>query len=409
MMTTSSPRGLVWVLIPLFLVPVSVIGQERDPQIQKILDDWKKRQQRPKPIRYRFEGTLTFPKEALTFDKRSINPKAPPVEKDAIMIDKGMLLLDFSSGRYRLEREADGYNLLRGVDRQSSTTTFDGQKVWTTSRLFEGGKEVKKPDQPDVAILSGKMDWTPMDLKLLPLFAAHGIVVIGEKDQILPGKWQFEPDTTLLSVHGRGAYDNRTCLLLRTHPLASGEAAYFKEFWVDPARESALVRIVDYLGRHPTTELNIQYQRTKDGWLTKGWNGTRRRWSTGFKTSTPVYYTRFQVTEIILGPTVDEKDFQLEIKPGMLVRQIERKGPPLPPHLRKEGKSIRREGNLYRAGDDLTLREVVFEGGVERYRWNPVWPWVLAVLGVLGIGGLFWWRRRATTPDTGRGEKRDGD
>jgi hypothetical protein len=64
------PR-LRWLTVAFLLgVPLGALrsepGQEIDPQIKKILADWGKRQERIKVVRYRVEGTITFPKESLS-------------------------------------------------------------------------------------------------------------------------------------------------------------------------------------------------------------------------------------------------------------------------------------------------------------------------------------------------------
>ena len=327
--------------------------------------------------------------ESSNLAKRAKNPNAPAVTQDVILVDKGSLLLDIPRERYRLERVEDEYHVQLGMTELSYTKTFDGNLTWWTGGRSKAGKEVKKPKDPDVGTYSGPMQHSPIDMKLAPLFAGHGIVLIQGGD-IIPGKWHVGPETALLSVHGVGAFEGRSCLILRTHTVGSGAEASFKEFWIDQGRQSALVRILRYIGNHPTTELNVQYQKTKSGWLTRGWTDSMRNWTPDFKKSTLVHFTKYDVKELNLGPIVEEKDFQLKINAGMLVRKIELKDP-----ITEPIKPTKDLGRYYRFDDNLRPREVVFEDGVERYRSTFHVFWLLISLGALvAIGWYIWWRRK---------------
>jgi hypothetical protein len=222
-----------------------------------------------------------------------------------------------------------------------------------------------------------------VDPSLWPLFAGHGIVVTDNREQMGPGRLKLKPDPEMLIVHGQGVHDGRPCLVLRTHTLSGGAGTWVREFWVDTARASAVVRQVEYSNGKISDDKDIQYQQTRCGWLPKSWTFTVRN-SAGGKT---LLTERMQIKELTLDPPVTDADFRIDVKPGMLVKKsVHGDVQPNDPGRPKEEK-------FYRIRDNGDWNEVVIANGVERSRWSLRSIWWVAGL-VTGAVTLAWGVRR---------------
>jgi hypothetical protein len=352
-------------------------AQELDPRVRKVLADWKKRQERVKTVRYRVEGEGIGYREALAIQAQAF--KTTPPTKDERTSPKFTLLLDFTTNRHRLETEEYSWSVSTNkVTKERKIIAYDGKQItgvrpWTGESVTKRDPLTKKTD---AAIGTGPrvLERAPFTDTPWPCFAGHGIVVISDREQITPGRLKFEPDLSLLTVHGQAVHNSRTCLVLRT-PASHGSMPMFQEFWVDPGRDSALVRRRQFAGQTPTTDVEMEYQATSHGWLVRAWTITRRLLAPSGRVVTGGV-VRFQVKELALDLPVTDSDFQAEIEPGMLVKKA-------------DGGE---EGRLYRIGSDGDWHEVVREGGVERTVGGFSSWWLLALFPVAGL--LLWWFRR---------------
>jgi hypothetical protein len=377
----SFRAGLMAAVGVLLLAEVA-FGQGMDQQLDKIAADWAKRQQRIQRVRYRVSGEVLVRRDSLTDDHGK--PFQPAGEPTIKLPFKWTYLLDFQTNRHRLEIDQQMI-LIPSVTLQqhSSVITFDG-KNWSCRQVIEG-KSNQAPT--DILIGSGNFSKQYEEPSLYPPFYGLGIVPYAGSDRIYPGQLSFEPNTDLLTVHGQVVHDGRPCLVLRTPPSEGTQGMCYDELWVDPARDSALVRHARYGGKTPTTDLIIWYRETTHGWLPDHWQQTMH----GDKE-----IKRARVEALEIDPSVSDADFRIAEEPGMLVTTGVYPGSGselLPPMSDVRNFRIDKEGKR---------REVVFEastrGGenkvekpVARTRW--VW-WAIGVAVVaVTLAGGYWVKR----------------
>ncbi len=144
----SRRRGVVYfcLLLPPVLLPISgpAVGQEKpDPRIEKVLADWKKRQERVKTVRYHVVGGVTITKEAIIQDKQVEKiPYDPAKVVDVHLKWECKLLLDFQSNRHRVEHFQQTYHVPTGqIDLDTFLGVFDGTVSKFTSTWGEPVKD----------------------------------------------------------------------------------------------------------------------------------------------------------------------------------------------------------------------------------------------------------------------------
>src|SRR5262249_27885105 len=246
------------------LVGSRAAGQELDPRLKKILADWKKRQERVKTVRYRVEGESIAYKEGLALLARSFKTKPPT--KDVRTRPSFTLLLDFTTNRHRLETQGYSFSgTTNELTKITKTIAYDGKQIvgvgpWTGESVT---KQKPKTKETDAAIGTGTgvLQHAPFEPTQWPCFAAHGLVVISDSDQIIPGRLKFEPDMSLLGVHGQAVHNGRPCLVLRT-PARKGGATTVEELWLETGRDGALARRRHLIDRIPRTDAAMQNPKT---------------------------------------------------------------------------------------------------------------------------------------------------
>lgn len=104
---------------------------------------------------------------------------------------------------------------------------------------------------------------------------------------------------------------NNHLLVLRTDPAAS--VPYLvDEFWVDPGRESAILRHVYFSGKNPWFRFDTVYRKSSRGWMPASWTFAHT-------SSHLVEVARYTVESMEVDPTVANADFVLPIDPGRIV------------------------------------------------------------------------------------------
>lgn len=366
--------------------PRPALAQDADPQVERVFADWKKRQTLAKSVLYRVRGERIEPKGS--WPDQIGRPSGNLPAKDIVSTSRRSVLLDFSTSRYRLEKEEELYH--PGTDKlypYVQTRVFDGIHV----KSYRPRERNTHPDSgvgptdPELGI--GKGDLTRLALESVnwPLFVGHGSVPSKHRPVLLT-KLTVLPDPTLFYVHGRGVHQGRPSLVLRTHSRPSGS---YEEFWVDPARDSAIVRQLWYVTNKPCTDLDIAYDNPVHRWLPSKWTFTERDNGTGKTT----LVERMRVEAVTLDPQVDNAAFQIQERPGMLVAHITHEPPAAPGEFPPESKE-----QFYRIKEEGTIQEVVIEKGVVRevpsFRW--FW-WLLALVPAIGLGIWLLLRRRTVT------------
>jgi hypothetical protein len=270
------------------------------------------------------------------------------------------------------------------LERFARVATFDGKQRFG-AKIRDPG-EARKATDPDITIETGDFRFFDrIDPGKYPPFYGHGIVPYAGTSRLFPGHLTIEPDTEPLTVHGEVVHDGRRCLVLRTPP-SQGVATSYDELWIDPSRDSAIVRHAFYSGKTPRVDMLVWYRQTSHGWLSDRWEQTIRT-SKGVEE-----IKRASVEELEINPAVSDADFRLQEKPDMLVRTSvipprdeQSEGPPQPTNVHN-----------FRIDEGGNRREVVFENGQEKRQphaqW-PLWAGLIAVL-VAGLACLAWIRHR---------------
>lgn len=327
-------------------------AQQVDPKLQEVFDAWKKRQGRTKSVLYKLSGEALLPKGSFPDWKGVPQPNVPP--RDITFPIRRTLLLDFATGRSRDEMETQKYH--PQTDKLYSEyyrRPFDGKEIkyYHPRERNTHPDEWKDPSQCELGIGSGYMGGAAYSQNLWPMLLGHGTVPWYHKVP-LPGQLKVVPDIDTMYALGRAVHRGRTCQTFRTQ--AKSES--FEEWWVDTARDGAVMRYTSYLRTYPHMDLDIEYGQTAHGWLPKRWTFTIRTPSTGKLE----YEERMRVDQLLLDPGVTDADFDIEIRPGMLVARVTTETP-APGKFATKGKT-----RLYRAEKGGGLREVIFEKGVER-------------------------------------------
>jgi hypothetical protein len=382
-------RGHLW--LPLAFIGFltapwhSCLAQDRppDPRITKVFSDWEKRQTNVASIRYNIRGERVLTKGSTT-DNYGKPLKPPTPANDISFPFKRSYLFDFSTGRFRIEsweqhsaKAGQFYARVRNVAFNGSVLKNAFPRDANTNDVFS-----YPPESPDVTIFAGNLSGYRFENEYLPLFFAHGIVPTIEQ-QITAGRFNQKLNSSYFHVHGTGVYGGRPCLVLRTETLQLTSKT-FDEFWVDQGRQSAVVRYVCFSANRPSSDTIIQYRNTGQNWLPKAWtmtlyNGDRTHW---------IY--RASVEELLLDPGLSDADFDIEIKPGMRVREARFPDSPNPLFVPEP------ETKDYVQSE--SLRPTQLMDGPGMLGWSR-WLWVLTGLSaVTGVIGYMVFRRRKVKP-----------
>lgn len=353
-------------------------------QLERVFKDWEKRRERIQRVRYVVKGQRIIPKGSHTDDMgRPYVPPRPP--EDIAQKDDTVLLLDFAGKRFRMERDWQSYsadNRLRSIVRRS---IFDSKSLHNDFPREINARvgNVRGPQEPDVSILKNYASHRPLKTvdaySLSPLLHAHGIV----NQFTLASSFVDKPDIDDFHVHGRGVHADRACLVLRTFPAPSGTASCFDEYWVDPARDSAILRHAQYFNGKLRTNKDVTYQQTSHGWLPLSWVGTTR----DLNGRRLINVARLRVEEFTIEPAVTDTNFQVEIKPGMIINEDDYAA------SASEKNRLGYQRKLYRVSAGGSWEEIGSRGEPlpNRARWG--WLGLLAVPVVAALAYL-WWRRR---------------
>jgi hypothetical protein len=352
-------------------------GKAPDPRIIKILSDWEKRQNNLAAIKYEIQGELVTPKGTATDDfGKLLVPATPSMDISCPL--KGVYLFHFSSGRFRIEISQQRYSSTAQQFYPSvKNVAFNGSVVKVAAPREANSNAIHSPppEAPDVAIFTGNLRGFQFEREYYPLFFAHGIVPTAEQ-QIATGRFKEKLNANYLHVHGRSVHAGRSCLVVRTETLQLATSS-FEEFWVDEARESAVVRYSSFSGNYPFTDTVIEYAKSARGWLPKGWTHTN------FNRSGAHLQWRMRVENMTLEPSFADSDFDIEIEPGMRVQRIDFPESSNPLFLPEPKITVFQQGH--------SATEVLKGLG----QGNP-WRWIIlvAMLSLFGASVAWYYNRR---------------
>jgi len=365
-------------------------AEEIDPRLAKVLADWQKRQNAFRSVRYEVRGEHKVPKGSsdalpLLSYKPGLRRDQPIPPKDLVGEVSLTLFLDFEKGRHRSRLEELHYHLDFGklfpVVRES---TFDGSEAKNAvPRDKNPGLGSKAPE---ISITSGNMKTEEFHSDFYPIFFGHGrIYTVFEP--IIPGKLRNKPDADYLYIHGTGVQDGRTCLIVRTQTLKTITTS-FEEYWVDTERESAILRQLSYCNSKPSRDFTIHYRKSSGGWLPDRW---RYQLYTG---GSLLFTDNMRVEKNDLDPAIQDSDYQMEIKPGMIVEErtnLPTKHPLVTPASKVSVYRVKERGKREELPDPYRRKGDQYQEHLQR---KSLWIWTWSALPVLAISGSYFWARR---------------
>ena len=206
--------------------------------------------------------------------------------------------------------------------------------------------------------------------------------------RVYPGNLRPRPDEKIFRVEREQDHEGKRCVILRTPPTG----ATHDEYWIDPDRESAIVRVRNHDGDSVTGDLVVAYQAAEGLWMPERWTYTN--YEVNFETidgDRPVYRPTFFIDMVVERMTFDKEaaasEFAVEARPGMLVGVAD--------------DSIAPRSRFFRVAANGDWRPVS-ERDAEVIPRSGRWPWfVIGVLPLLIAGPVMSWTRRRKRPAKG--------
>ncbi|HZU36139.1 MAG TPA: hypothetical protein VFA18_09530 [Gemmataceae bacterium] len=343
-------------------------------------------------VRYVVKGQRVYPRgsDSDTITNRPLVPESPP--RDKAVPNNFTFGLDIAGGRYRIDqttRERFHAGKREAWYTRATVCAFDGKATQqATPHQPDMPPELARGLQnPDARIITGNVRAGVLAYDYWPLLFGHGIIPTWLFGPVPGARLRRLPEARTLSVAGHAHYQDRDCLVLRTRPMRLGIVIY-DEYWVDPERQSAVLRYATYAGGKADTDLEMTYARTALGWLTQRWTYTFR------PNGRTKFYNQMRVQQTEFNPALDDETFKVDLKPGMIVVKQVMGGKadnPVQPPLTARA--------YYEVEDDGGLRLLKTQLAPERHGW-PAYVWALiglvcALLALLG--GRLWYRRRAAS------------
>lgn len=364
-----------------------------DPRLEKVLADWQKRQNAVQSIVYQVDGEFKVAKGAYTRLRAAMIPtkksevRVAPEEDMSAPVGLN-LLLDFAKERFRLEKRDQSFHFNScKLVQEFIIYTFDGKEI----KSFKPREKnpAKGPNEPEMGIVSGNLKNEYFLLDCHPILYAHGRIYT-PTEQIVPGQIRNKPDPNYLHIHGTAVHEGRSCLIVRTQTFQLSNIS-FEEYWVDPERDSTIVRYGSYSGKkiNCNQDIVIHYKHLSDGWLPSDW-----RW-TVFEHGKMLYYQDMRVTKMKINPIVSDANFGLESHSGMIVEEVKRH-PSTDPFA--EPKSDITVYRLEENGKRTNLPDPYGRSG-DRYNKNgsrnSLFPWIIFTTGAMLFVLWMWGRFRS--------------
>lgn len=356
--------GVRWMLVLLGAVMASgsILAQGKsDQQLQKMLDDWTKRQQRLKTARYVLTGTVEY---------KQFPSDVPKPTGDLVRPVNFQFLLDIERKRFWLEKNDIVLSTSTGYEPRLGTIAYDGGQLYTLTHRERNGFQ---HDLNDLGISKGQLPGQLLDTVLRPVLHAHGFV---QTVHHLAKGNQFPTmsDPGDYEIQGKQRLNSRDCLVARTVALAAADPL-LDEFWIDPSQEGAIHRWVSIVGQEPWERLDVKWHLTDHGWQPESWSLT---W-TANKQVQRIY--KLRVTSFEANPKVTDSEFVCEAKPGMKVRVVEHPAAGVgldPRYPASRTYRISPSGSW----DELSAKGFTTVEGVELPPERGTWVW-----WAIGIGG----------------------
>jgi len=366
-------------------------AQDRNRDIVKqVVEAWNQRFNAFQAIRFKAEGKTLFAKGSMTDDSPGSEPifrEGFPVQDEVkpVYVD---LLFDLKSKRIRKDSQFEVVNVKKGgFFPQRWYFVYDNNKL-KRLQIQEGLPSYS--DSPLDKFDRLMLCKSPSDPYFLmrtsyPFLFALGRIVF--YDQIVDANSIFTQALlpAKFTYYQQGKIGSRECTILRSIP-EHGKSARFDEFWVDLARQGAILRWQAYNKGKAYINLNIDYQQIQGYWLPASWK-------LDHYSSQPGVHQLFfsetsKMTEIMIDPVLKKEDFEIQLKHGMLVTDPEKSNP-------KSNNLLASVGTYQVGSDDATL-VLVGESTYVQPWWNYLLLLIIAgsFTGIIAYVKKRWWKKK---------------
>jgi hypothetical protein len=283
----------------LFAPPVAR-AQSENARLQTVLDAWKARQDHVQSATFKIRCTLVIT-ENERLRRQSLHfAKADPAELppgDAILAESYEVMFD--GGKLRVLHESDDTPDVHamGVHRGVSDLYVTNGTDFRTLQDFSKGAQMQGIIAPPERFFAFRL------FEINPVFQAFRST-----------SHEFQRSTDGLGiVDGMRDIDGRPSIVLR-ESLGRGENA--KEFWTDPDKEFAIIRITGIRADGSvSSQQDIEYDKNDvAGWVPVKWTNTVMDSNGELKRS-----AEYVVTTYDINPQLPPELFELEFAPGVRV------------------------------------------------------------------------------------------
>ncbi|MCX7428747.1 MAG: hypothetical protein NTW96_24365 [Planctomycetia bacterium] len=292
--------------------------QSAEAGIDQIMADWKTRRAMVDTIRYVGKGTITVPKGAFNRDLPEDTPEGvnAPAEDYTYPVEFDWLI-DFKNGHmHRKWKRQVFYVSKRQFIPDVTIEAFDGQVRRRWEPRSENASETYVPSVAQAEITDNL--YTVVRSEDKGIFFAHGYFPL-PGDRHKGPLFQWPVDSADFAIVGESEHDGRRCVILRTAATPDDPKSY-QEFWVDPDRDSAVVRWATMRVGAAVESMELKYGLVKGRWLPREmhfnlfWGGAP---------DVPINALKLELVEVLPDLPVRLEDFQIKPEPGMLVEDMQ--------------------------------------------------------------------------------------
>jgi hypothetical protein len=314
---SSKPVLCLFLTVAVFDV-VSIFAQ--GPDLEKVLIDWRVRQEKSTSAHYQMKGARTIPKGQIS---KGMDPEFPEGQiipsTDITLQIQRKFVLDFDNHRLVQEKR---YFIFRNDELKFvpwySLSLFDGDVL----REFEPTEKLTSPDySPDplrveVRKIKVNVNDLLLDREQFPIFFAHGLVPSGSQASLILKKENFPITHDQFFVDRTQLLGDIPCIIVKSKVAENGIQF---EYWVDPSRKSAIIKSIIYRNLKPLIQIeNIEHKMTEWGWVPETWvcnyvvDSGREIESS----------EKLVVTAVSINQSFSKSDFQGQYSQGMIVQDL---------------------------------------------------------------------------------------
>jgi hypothetical protein len=376
-------------LLAVVAIPRTPATAQQASVIEDIRKAWQQRQEKVKSARIEYKTRETITKGFIKKHMDELREKDPVNVTDAVpALDvafdaTGRLLLDGVKACWSKETQEMSWKTGK-YGPLSQTVVFDG-KVEKQLRKMSPGLGWDTPNGP---LSHGRI--SPVSesqyLRTPPLTA----LLMAFRPMVKEIR-MLNLDT--FKVTGRkDVLSGVSCIELATGPEGTPGA----RFWVDPARDYVIVRVLTVGGPKLMGRTDIRYRQDASiGWVPESWEHVFQRGNEALQKKSSAVVVRLEI-----GEPLANSEFNLEFPPNtMVVDTVRNEKYLVKPNSEKRIVPPEDAGKSYEKLVNSQPGEA--RGGPRPW---PLWPWFLgAAICSAAVGLAFWWHRRTSrtaSPDS---------